>query len=282
MTKCHTIPLRLAKLFAVLLGLQANGATADPHITAAELRSMTAASPARELGRAWAKCIDEARALALLNQVADPARIETFAYKSCEEWESRLTGELVKRHGLSKADAAIAAIKRSFRAGFEATARQVNARPADYFQQVGDWVIYKDGSGRCSAKNRDSALMEPHMSWIKQSGDSWSLVFATGASYSRQYSDRAGEIEPIELALIGSRLSTTRIRTVVRYELGSDYIGFAVALDEPLVAALAHADHVQFQALSDERTIARVFPISGIEQALRAVQLCASGRSERG
>ena len=137
--------------WATLISLITNASNAAPTMTDEQLRTIIAASPVRELVRTWTKCIDDIQAIALLNRIEDAARIEAFAYTSCEEWESRLTGEIVKRHGLSKADAAIDTLKSRLKPTFEETARQISRRPADYYGQVGMWVIYKDSSSRCSA-----------------------------------------------------------------------------------------------------------------------------------
>jgi hypothetical protein len=271
--------LRRPACFALwLLASAAAPAVSAPSAPISEnnAQQIVAASPLRELNRAWTQCIDEALFLVQINTIAEVTKIQALVDVSCEAYESRLTGELIARRGYSQGNAVMAALKRKVRARFEGVARAVSAKPKNYYSQVGGWMIYRQESGGCAATIDDHKLVDPNSSWLALDGKSWRLGFFTQLSYAKRYEEQDGQLESMELSAFSSGNVVGTANVQLRFEVTSDLIGWSMPMDDNVATELRAADRVQFRALTEQQYVERVFPIAGITAAWSEVRKCAS------
>lgn len=273
-------PLRLFALVCLSVSSATSAAFSAaaapaPSISENQAMRIVAASPLRELNRAWSQCIDEALFIARINAMANIAKIEGLVNLSCEGYESRLTGELIKRQGYGRGNSIIAALKRKNRARYEALARAVTAKPKTFVTRVGGWTIHRLQPGKCVASISDQALINPKSSWLASENKHWRLGFMKQVSYSSKYEARTGQIETVQLAAFSGDKPIGSARLQLRFEVSTDFIGWSMPMDDAAANELGAADRVQFQALPDEQYVDRVFPIAGITAAWKNVRKCA-------
>lgn len=265
----------LSVLSAALAAVGASAAPA-PSISEDQAMRIVAASPLRELNRAWSQCIDEALFIARLNAMADIAKIEGLVNFSCEGYESRLTGELIKRQGYGRGNATILALKRKNRARYEAVARAVVAKPDGFTAQAGGWTVRRLARGHCIAKISDHALINPRTSGLSLNQGNGRLWFIKDVSYSSKYQSRRGQLETVQLTAFNGDRMLGSAKVQLRFEVAPDFIAWTMPMDDAVANELSAAERVQFRALPDEQYVDRVFPIAGIAPAWNEVRKCAA------
>ena len=279
-------PLRLFALVCVSVSSAtpaAIGVAAAPPPSISEDQAMrvVAASPLRELDRAWSQCIDEALFIARINAVADIAKIEELVSFSCEAYESRLTGELIKRHGYLRGTSVISSLKRSHRARYRALAAATVAKSSGYVAEVGDWYIDRSPSGNCRARITNNALVEPSGSWIVWDGRGWQILFQRDLPYADRYQDQNGRLDNVRLTVVGRDRSEKTFEHTLRFNVGRGFISWGTPLTDALLKELGGAQRVYFQTINGVEPQGGGAAIPGISSAFAVLIKCQAGQSAR-
>lgn len=266
-------------VFLLSVGLLSGTALAAPTsvVTLADANEMMAASPQREMRRDWVQCLLEASRLALINGTTKAQAFERFSYKACEEKESQLTGWLVREFGRRRADGAVMALKNGLAPAFARLEQDLARKPRDFVTQTeAGWIISRDGTAACSAKLSSGGMM-PFVSQIKRDHGTWRITFASGVSYANKYSRHVGEADRLNVVAHGSSndgASRIEFRVSAIFEVGSDYYGFSVPIDQVLINSLHNAETVQFNAPLEVYPVPMIVPVRGFDEAWALVQRC--------
>jgi hypothetical protein len=117
-----------------------------------------AASPQRELFRVWDDCLNEGKLIGGLS--ASASEVMQFAFKACEEHESRLTGQLVREFGYNRATAIIKTAKSKMSSAFTKSITVSPEKSSSDPRPVaksGPWEIYAF-TDHCLAINLENII----------------------------------------------------------------------------------------------------------------------------
>lgn len=247
------LPVLLSIFGATCAPLSA--AAAATRVSDSQAAEIVAASPLRELNRAWSQCVDEALFIARINVVTSIQEIEALVNFSCEEYESRLAGELIKRQGYDRGNAVLDVLKRKNRPRYEAAAKAGGPKPSTHYSQAGDWAIRRRASGQCLAMTSYQSLTNPKSSILGMEKGVWKLGFLIQVSDANKYQKRHGQLETVRLSTIGDQGEIGHANLQLRFEVSSGIIGWFMPMEDAVAQQLDAAGYVQLQALSGEQYV---------------------------
>lgn len=251
-------------------------AAAATRVSDSDAVEIVAASPLRELNRAWSQCVDEALFIARINTETSIPKIEALVNFACEEYESRLAGELIKRQGYDRGSSVLAALKRKNRIRYEAVAKAAGTRSSTFYSQVEDWTIRRLTNGTCTALTSDQSLENPKSTILGMEKGVWKLGFLMQVRDTNRYQQRHAQLETVRLSAFGDHGEPGIANVQLRFEVSSGLIGWFMPMEDAVAQELDNAGHVQLQALSGEQYVERGFPVRGIRSAWDGVRKCAA------
>ncbi|AEG50223.1 hypothetical protein Sphch_2576 [Sphingobium chlorophenolicum L-1] len=273
---------RLGLAFASLTYFASGPGWAAPGaVTAAMADRMVAASPQRERHRAWATCADHVATL-VVAQDGDISKVRSMIELGCGEEESRLTGSLIAKYGVSQGGAAMRALKQFAERRYAASIKD-RARPSsdpNLFERTSmNWSVRRSEDGGCFAMvSRTGAFSVGRMAtMLKRNGGVDAVAFVVQGSAVENV-DKAARGAFTARAIVSAGNNSTRLDepielTPTPYD---DGVIYSTPATSTLLVELSGGDRVQIELPSSPLPYAAVFPLAGFGEAWAAVQRCAS------
>ena len=243
---------------------------------------MFAASPQRELRRAWDDCTWAMSEVMLANG-RPLAEARSWVINSCADEEDRLTGELVKRYGFKRANQAMQRAKHSVTAELERRYDDASKPPPahpELFQMTSrGWRVFKQSGGCLAILARefpDNTLVALHS---KPSATTFAIIW-DGGMQPRGAQMMAGTKGVLLTAVDqnNGRRQLGYVQFQMRHEKksnGARKSTLATELSDGLIAVLQNAAWVEgyWEVPNDVGGFFRI-ETAGLDEAWESAQRC--------
>jgi hypothetical protein len=226
-----------------------------------------AASPQRELFRAWDQCLLEGKLFGGL-ETRDADAILTFAFSQCEPLESRLTGELVRQFGYQR--------------GMQVAQRTKRKITSDWKDQLAQFSVglnrgweIRPSESRCAAIRADNANAPYYPATVVTQENQTYIGFQVSLPEQTVAKVSPGRIQMI-VSLVPKAGEPYSIgqRTFVLHSQGKAILEFASPLTERDKQSLKNAEYVKLVFLSDLKPVKALFPVSEIAEVFPKLSQC--------
>lgn len=272
--------IRFAALLIALVSTAAPASGYQPGASPDEnWQRIIAASPQRELARAWEQCVANIAAV-MLPQRGTVRQFQELGIGGCEAEQSRLTGALVREFGYDRANRAVATRVVALIGDYEQRLALINKPPLppDATERTADGWMVQRINGACTAYLLEQTAFGTRAAILSilPEGEFLLLREYGGDVRSRARDMRDGDTLTVSANVVRNSNILRRLTLPMTVSVREGGYGFYFQISPELADALSNANSLHFQA-DVGSMVARPhsYPLSGLAAARAAVTRCA-------
>jgi hypothetical protein len=239
---------------------------------------IVAASPQRELARAWERCVANVAAV-MLPQRGTVRQFQELGIGGCQEEQSRLTGALVREFGYERGNSAVAgrvsALIRNYELRSSATTNP--PLPPNATERTADGWIIGRVNGRCTGYLLEQTAFGSRASILIMLPEGEFLLFRTygGDAPALARNLRDGDTLSVTANVSRGPNFVGSFRLPLTVSVRDSGYGFWTPVTEESAGRLANANAIHFRVdIGSTAALPHAYPLTGFITALEATRRC--------